>query len=181
MGRRHCPLGCYSTPNDSSVKWASAPGAYVHGDLPRLSHRRLCEVAFWHVLSSHPLNRGNVLEGPLTDRIGDAGDPGCQGQVATPSRPPGAGTKASCVDDPVEARAIWYVALRSGVSGEVRGRAPGELPVLQRVIRPCRSVRGTPLLARRQCARLFSGNCPIRVDSRFCRAHPYRDKSPRCD
>ena len=48
MGRRHCPLGGYSTPNDSSVKWASAPGAYVHGDLPRLSHSRLCEVAFWH-------------------------------------------------------------------------------------------------------------------------------------
>src|SRR6516164_7212301 len=34
MGRRHCPLGGYSTPNDSSVKWASAPGAYVHGDPP---------------------------------------------------------------------------------------------------------------------------------------------------
>src|SRR5580704_12823543 len=34
MGRRHCPLGGYSTPNDSSVKWVSAPGAYVHGDLP---------------------------------------------------------------------------------------------------------------------------------------------------
>src|SRR6516165_11675680 len=48
MGRRHCPLGGHSTPNDSNVKWASAPGAYVHGDLPRLSHRRLCEVAFWH-------------------------------------------------------------------------------------------------------------------------------------
>jgi len=68
--------------------------------------------------------------------------------------------------------------LRSGVSGEARG--PGEFR-LQRVIRPCRSVRGTPLLARQQCARLFSGNCPIRVDSRFCRAHPYRDKSPHCD
>jgi len=68
--------------------------------------------------------------------------------------------------------------LRSGVSGEARG--PGEFR-LQRVIRPCRPVRGTPLLARQQCARLFSGNCPIRVDSRFCRAHPYRDKSPHCD
>src|SRR6516225_12309109 len=34
MGRRHCPLGGYSTPNDSSVKWASAPGAYVHCDPP---------------------------------------------------------------------------------------------------------------------------------------------------
>jgi hypothetical protein len=34
-------------------------------------------------LVRHVLNRGNVLEGPLTDRIADAGNPGCQGQVAT--------------------------------------------------------------------------------------------------
>ena len=37
-----------------------------------------------HILARlvrHALNRGNVLEGPLTDRIGDAGDPGCQRQV----------------------------------------------------------------------------------------------------
>jgi hypothetical protein len=35
-------------------------------------------------LVRHALNRGNVLEGPLTDRIADAGNPaGCQGQIAT--------------------------------------------------------------------------------------------------
>ncbi len=34
-------------------------------------------------LVRHPLNRGNVLEGPLRDRIADGGNPGCQGQVAT--------------------------------------------------------------------------------------------------
>jgi hypothetical protein len=34
-------------------------------------------------LVRHALNRGNVLEGPLTDRIADAGNPGCQGQVDT--------------------------------------------------------------------------------------------------
>ena len=37
-------------------------------------------------LVRHALNRGNVLEGPLTDRIADAGNPGCQGQVATQLR-----------------------------------------------------------------------------------------------
>jgi hypothetical protein len=72
-------------------------------------------------------------------------------------------------------RPLW---LRSGVSGEAR-RGAGEFR-LQRVIRPCRPVRGTPLLARQPCARQFFGNCPIRVDSRFCRAHPYTDKSRRC-
>ena len=34
-------------------------------------------------LVRHGLNRGNVLEGPLRDRIADGGNPGCQGQVAT--------------------------------------------------------------------------------------------------
>jgi hypothetical protein len=34
-------------------------------------------------LVRHALNRGNVLEGPLTGRIADAGNPGCLGQVAT--------------------------------------------------------------------------------------------------
>ncbi len=38
-------------------------------------------------LVRHALNHGNVFEGPLTDRIADAGNRGCQGQVATPSRP----------------------------------------------------------------------------------------------
>jgi hypothetical protein len=52
---------------------------------------------------------------------------------------------------------------------------------VQRVIRPCRPVRGSPVLARQRCARRFSGNYLIRVDSRFCRARPYRDKSPHCD
>ena len=72
--------------------------------------------------------------------------------------------------------------LRSGVSGEAGGRrrGAGEFRV-QRVIRPYRPVRDTPLFARQQCARQFFGNCPIRVDSRFCRAHPYTDKSRRCD
>ena len=34
-------------------------------------------------LVRHALNHGNVFEGPLTDRIADAGNRGCQGQVAT--------------------------------------------------------------------------------------------------
>jgi hypothetical protein len=34
-------------------------------------------------LVRHALNRGNVLEGPLKDRIADGGNPGCQGQVST--------------------------------------------------------------------------------------------------
>ena len=34
-------------------------------------------------LVRHALNRGNVLEGSLRDRIADGGNPGCQGQVST--------------------------------------------------------------------------------------------------
>ena len=34
-------------------------------------------------LVRHTLNLGSLLEGPLTDRIPDSGNPGCQGQVAT--------------------------------------------------------------------------------------------------
>ena len=34
-------------------------------------------------LTNQALNSGNVLEGPLRDRIADGGKPGCQGQVAT--------------------------------------------------------------------------------------------------
>jgi hypothetical protein len=52
---------------------------------------------------------------------------------------------------------------------------------LQTVIRLCRPLRRTALLARQPCVRQFFGNCPIRVDSRFCMAHPYTDKSRRCD
>src|SRR5215472_10690589 len=52
---------------------------------------------------------------------------------------------------------------------------------LQTVIRLCRPLRRTALLARQPCARQFFGNCPIRVDSRFCRAPPYTDKSRHCD
>jgi hypothetical protein len=52
---------------------------------------------------------------------------------------------------------------------------------LQTVIRLCQPLHRTALLARQPCARQFFGNCPIRVDSRFCRAHPYTDKSRRCD
>jgi hypothetical protein len=37
-------------------------------------------------LVRHGLNRGNVLEGPLRDRIADGGNPGCQGQVSTQLR-----------------------------------------------------------------------------------------------
>ena len=76
--------------------------------------------------------------------------------------------------------ALGHWRTSTGVSGEAGGPAGGAFR-LQRVIRPCRPVRGTPLLARQQCARLLSGNCPIRVDSRFCTARPYRDKSPHCD
>ena len=56
-----------------------------------------------------------------------------------------------------------------------------EVSRLQTVIRLCRPLQRTALLARQSCARQFFGNCPIRVDSRFCRAHPYTDKSRRCD
>src|SRR6516164_1167030 len=52
---------------------------------------------------------------------------------------------------------------------------------LQMVTRLYRPLHRTALLVRQQCARQFFGNCPIRVDSRFCRAHPYTDKSRRCD
>ena len=52
---------------------------------------------------------------------------------------------------------------------------------LQTVIRPCRSLPRTALLARQPCVRQFFDNCPIRAGSRFCRAHPYTDKSRRCD
>jgi hypothetical protein len=31
-------------------------------------------------LVGHALNRGNVVEGPLTDRIADGGNPGCKGR-----------------------------------------------------------------------------------------------------
>jgi hypothetical protein len=37
-------------------------------------------------LVCHALNRGNVLEGPLKDRIADGGNPGCQRQVSTHGR-----------------------------------------------------------------------------------------------
>jgi len=52
-----------------------------------------------------------------------------------------------------------------------------EVSRLQTVIRLCRPLQRTALLARQSCARQFFGNCPIRVDSRFCKAHPYTDKS----
>src|SRR6516162_11640728 len=52
---------------------------------------------------------------------------------------------------------------------------------LQRVIRLCRPLKRTALLARQPCACQFFGNYPIRADSRFRRAHPYTDKSRRCD
>ena len=52
---------------------------------------------------------------------------------------------------------------------------------LQTVIRLCRPSQRTVLLARQQCSRRFFGNYPVRVDSRFCKAHPYTDKSRRCD
>jgi hypothetical protein len=52
---------------------------------------------------------------------------------------------------------------------------------LHTATRPCRPLQRTALLARQPCARQFFGNCPIRVDSRFYRAHPYTDKSRRCD
>src|SRR6516225_637348 len=51
----------------------------------------------------------------------------------------------------------------------------------RRVIRLCRPLQRTALSARQPCARRFFGNCPIRVDSPFCRAPPNIDKSRRCD
>jgi hypothetical protein len=72
--------------------------------------------------------------------------------------------------------------VRSAAVGRQRRGARGGRSVFKGggVIRSGRPVRGTPLLARQQCAHLLSGNCPIRVDSRFCRAHPYRGKSRHC-
>src|SRR5262249_26844767 len=52
---------------------------------------------------------------------------------------------------------------------------------LQTAIRLCRPLQRTVLLRRQPFARQLFGNCPIRVDSRFCRAHRYTDKSRRCD
>ncbi len=46
-------------------------------------------------LVRHALNRGNVLEGPLRERTADAGNPGCQGQVATRERTRSRGRAAS--------------------------------------------------------------------------------------
>jgi len=37
-------------------------------------------------LFRHALNRGSLLEDPLTDRIPDSGNHGCQGQVVTQER-----------------------------------------------------------------------------------------------
>jgi hypothetical protein len=36
-------------------------------------------------------------------------------------------------------------------------------------------------LARQPCTRQFFGNWPIGVDTRFCKAHQYTDKSRRSD
>src|SRR6516165_12437680 len=52
---------------------------------------------------------------------------------------------------------------------------------LQTVIRLCRPLQRTALLARQPCVRQAFGNCPLRVDSRFCRARPYTDKSRHRD
>jgi hypothetical protein len=49
------------------------------------------------------------------------------------------------------------------------------------VIRLCGQLQRTALLARQSCARQFFGNCPIRVDTRFCTARAYTDKSRRCE
>ena len=76
-------------------------------------------------------------------------------------------------------RDVACARLRSGISGEARGEARGTFGRKESVLRPCQPVRGTPLLARQQSARQFFGNYPIRVDSRFCRAHLQRDKSRR--
>jgi hypothetical protein len=40
------------------------------------------------------------------------------------------------------------------------------------------ALQRTALLARQPCVRQVFGNCPLRVDSRFCKAHPYTDKRP---
>jgi hypothetical protein len=52
---------------------------------------------------------------------------------------------------------------------------------LQTVLRQCRPCQRTALLVRQPCARQVFGNCQLRVDSRFCRAHPYMDTSRRRD
>jgi len=51
----------------------------------------------------------------------------------------------------------------------------------QPVVQLCRTLQSTAPFAQQPCARHFFGNCPIQVDSLFCRAHPYTDKSRRYD
>src|SRR5271163_2773513 len=47
-----------------------------------------CDVGSCARSGRRALNHGNVVEDPPWDRIADRGNPGCQGQVATPSRRP---------------------------------------------------------------------------------------------
>jgi len=69
-------------------------------------------------------------------------------------------------------------------------RSHGNLPLARVGFRftndlPCLFLAGTLFDQRHGGPNLmvsqFFGNCPIRVDTRFCRAHPYTDKSRRCD
>jgi hypothetical protein len=68
---------------------------------------------------------------------------------------------------------------RPSVSGEGRGAGAGDLR-LQTAMRLGHPLQRIALLPRLPCGRQLFGNCPVRVDSRFCRAHPYTDKSRHC-
>ena len=64
---------CSTSSGDSG--YAFGPHNPVGGEGPEVAR-----------LVRHALNRGNVLEGPLRDRIADGGHPGCQEQIATQAR-----------------------------------------------------------------------------------------------
>ena len=72
--------------------------------------------------------------------------------------------------------------MKSAISSEVISRGlEVEAFHPQTVFRLGLSLQHTALLVRQPCARQFFGNCPLRVDSHFCRAHPYTDKTRRFD
>ena len=50
-GQAPLPTGRLLYTERQQRKMGVRSGSLLHGDLPRLSHRRLCEVAFWHVSS----------------------------------------------------------------------------------------------------------------------------------
>ena len=98
--------------------------------------------------------------------------------MSAPADKTGGFSKLAGGNNPIDAPAalLWFTSWIL----ELEGRRT-DVFRLQTVLRLYRPLHRTALLVRQPCARQFFGNCPIRVDSRFCRAHPYTDKSRRCD